>query len=494
MGSHFRRNVATTSGFFLVRFFVALIVAFAYIFVAAGIQYAVVGILGESTFNYIVGGLLSLFLGAIVCDRVGALIFMFVRGWHVAALAYATKIRKAHVSAVTVGRKAFTKNIVGFGAVYGVRVLAKNMLAQFKDALWGLLENIPLAANLQQFAENPIVEHMAADVLNYGFDATIFYIVKNPPEDVADVPSTVMEGLKRYLYCLPSIMITSVSSYILFRFLPQLVKWLVILWVLLTQGLCGGILITVLMWPIFYILDNALFQPLTMVMFISCFSKQCNEEIDEESPTVQYVNSILDGVGIGTHAEDLEEVEESEEEEEPQPKKPAPKAKPKVAPPPPPTPQADPDIHQVEAEPDLTALGIVSSAPVSRETISSLEQLGSASWRQVPPPEESSIPSRDSGEDLWAGLPLTDEANDTGAQAPPPPPIARPSVDSPDYDAMLVDLSGAASQGSEAPAAGTSSLSDLLRSFNANSQDLGRALDGDDDGSGISDVLSGGDF
>lgn len=237
MGSHFRRNVVTTSGFFVLRFVVTLIVTMAYIIVAAGIQYAVVGLLGESTFNYIVGGLLSLFLGAIVCDRVGALIFMFVRGWHVAALAYANKIRRAHAPAVKVGIKAFTKNIVGFSAVYAIRKLARGLISDFKDKLWELLADVPLAQNLQQVAENPVVEHLASDVLNYGFDATIFYLVRNPPEDLGDVPSTVLEGLKRYLYCLPSIMLTSVSSYILFRFLPKLLKWLLILWVLFTQGL-----------------------------------------------------------------------------------------------------------------------------------------------------------------------------------------------------------------------------------------------------------------
>ena len=58
MGPHFRRNVKVSSGFFLVRFIVSILVGLAYILVAAGIQYAVVGVLGESTFNYIVGGLL----------------------------------------------------------------------------------------------------------------------------------------------------------------------------------------------------------------------------------------------------------------------------------------------------------------------------------------------------------------------------------------------------------------------------------------------------
>lgn len=316
MGSTFRRNVVTTSGFFLLRFLVTIVVAITYILAAAGIQYIVVSILGETTFNYIVGGLLSLFLGIAVCNFVGSLIFMFVRGWHVAALAYANKIRKANAPAVTVGMKAFAKNIVGFGAVYGVRAITRNLLADFKTSLWELLKDVPFAQNLQKAAENPIIERMANDVLNYGFDATIYYLIRHPADSLEDVPATVIEGLKRYLCCLPSIMFTSLSSYVLFGVAPKVVKWIIIIVTILTQGILAGVLLVVLMWPIFYILENTFFTPLTMIMFISCFADKCEEEIDPNSETAKFVESIIDGAGIGTSSDDMDDAEGEEPNEE----------------------------------------------------------------------------------------------------------------------------------------------------------------------------------
>lgn len=481
MGSHFRRNVMTTSGFFVLRFIVAIMVAFAYILVAAGIQYAVVGVLGESTFNYIVGGLLSLFLGAILCDRGGALIFMFVRGWHVSALAYANKIRRSHAPAVTVGMKAFAKNIVGFGAVYGVRAIAKNLLADFKDKLWELLKDVPLAQNLQQVAENPVVEHLASDVLNYGFDATIFYLIKNPPKDVNDIPSTVLEGLKKYLYCLPSIMLTSISSYILFRFLPKLCKWLLIIWMFFTQGFCAGILITVLMWPIFYILDNAFFSPLTMVMFISCFSKKCEEGIDEESPAVQFVNSILDGTGIGTTAEEMDEEGAPEEDAGRSTRS---RRKPQQPPEEEPILDVQPDMSEVEGQPAPVV-------PPPPEDILGASPGNPAPWmRNVPPIPGDGIPPR-GAEPLWDDLPLAEEP----AAVSEPVGSSQPATG---FDAILSSMNAGGHPAPGGPGSASGSLADLLRNFNA--RDLGQALDGggdeDDDGGspGIADILSGGDF
>lgn len=319
MNKQFRRNTCVTGVFFLVRFVVALGISLLYILVAAAIQYYFVALLGESTFNYIVGGLLSLFLGALFCHYVGALIFMFVKGWHVAALAYVPKIVKTGAPAFNVGLRAFSKNLMSFGAVYGVRVLLKNTVSGFKDKLWDIADDIPFVELLRRFAEHPIVEYIASDVLHYGFDAAVYYLVRYPPEDINEVPNTVLTAIKKYLYCIPSILLSSVQTYIFFRFIPKVLKWILILWVFLTQGLVAGILITVLMFPVFYILDNAFFDPLTMVMFISAYAKQCDKEVNEEDPVVQAVNSIIDGANIGTTGDDFDDVEE-EPEEEPKPK------------------------------------------------------------------------------------------------------------------------------------------------------------------------------
>lgn len=500
MGPHFRRNVKVSSGFFLVRFIVSILVGLAYILVAAGIQYAVVGVLGESTFNYIVGGLLSLFLGAVICNLIGSLIFMFVRGWHVAALAYANKIVRSNAPAVTVGMKAFARNIVGFSAVYGVRTIAKGLLADFKDKLWDLLSDIPLAQNLQQVAENPIIEHLATDVLNYGFDATIFYLIKNPPEDISDVPSTVIEGLKRYLYCLPSIMLTSISSYILFRFIPKFVKWVLIVWVLFTQGVCAGILITVLMWPLFYILENTFFIPLTMIMFISCFSKQCSDEVDPDSPTVQMVNAVLEGAEIGTTADDLPDEEAVAEDDTSLP----------------PT-----DTQVKKATKPKKEVQELQQEPLKQTRRSATDILNQVTQSVEVTQEHGGIPPRDEAGSLWDDMPLTDEGTaedsntfptssgdtstedsigmlsrlsqlplggvlsqsmggpggpDISGSAPPPP--------------SLFGDAGLPQETDEAP----SGLGDLLRSLK--NPNIGQALNGsddDDEGLSIQEFLSGGD-
>lgn len=322
MRSAFRRNLHVTASFLLVRFVASVAVALMYIFVAAGIQYAFVELLGESTFNYIVGGLLSLMLGVLFCGVVGNLVFMFVRGWHVAALAYAKKIYARRVPAVSVGIRAFNANLISFGAVYGVRTIVRSVASDLKDSLWEILEDVPILSNLQSLAENPVVEHMAKSVVDYGFDATIFYLIRNKPEDASEVPGTIFEGLKRYLCCLPSILLTAIGTYCAFEAVPAILKALVIFITFMTNGICAGILITVLLVPLFYILDNTFFKPMTMMMFLTCFAAQCDKEPDEEDRITQIVNRLLNGEEGEDAEEDAEEGEQAEEEQ-PKPKKPS---------------------------------------------------------------------------------------------------------------------------------------------------------------------------
>lgn len=295
MGKTFWKYVETTKVFFFVRFLATIVVALIYIILAAFIQYYFVKFFGENTFNYIIGGMLSLFIGILFCHYIGSLFFMFVKGWHVAALAYTNKIRKAGVSAFDVGVKAFNKNIVSFGAVYGLRTLLNNILTSFKTRLWDITSDIPYFTLLRRAANNPIVEYLAGDVLHYAFDATIFYIVKKSPDSLSDIPELGLEAVKKYLYAIPAILVSSVQSFMIFRFVPKVIKWLVIFYIFLHNGFLAGILISVLMYPIFYILDNALFDPLTMIVFISAYAKKCKEEVDESNPIVVAVNQILEG-------------------------------------------------------------------------------------------------------------------------------------------------------------------------------------------------------
>lgn len=314
MGKRFKEFVVATRSFFAVRFIASFLIAFVYILIAAGIQGLFVGLLGENTFNYIVGGLLSLFLGVLFCRYIGALCFMFVKGWHVASLPYVDNILELDLSAFDVGLTAFKKNLVSFGAVYTVRSLLTGVIESASKKLDRLLEGLPFAAAFTNVSKNGIVQYVAKDVLHYMFDATVFYIVKHPTKSVGDIPSTAFTAVRRYLCCLPSMMLSSVTAYILFRLLPNILRLVLIVLIFITQGFVAGILISVLLYPVFYILDNALFDPLTMLMFLSVFSEKCEDK--EEGEGLQaIVNGILDG--IDTEEGQDEQQAQTEEEAKP---------------------------------------------------------------------------------------------------------------------------------------------------------------------------------
>ena len=298
MNRLFLKNIYTTWSFFLLRLFASVVVGVFYIFIAGVVQYWFVAFLGESTFNYIVAGLLSLFVGIPLASILGSLLFIFIKGWHVAALAYVPKILACGASAFDVGVRAFNKNLVTFGAVYGARQIIKGLLSEFKTEIWSLADGVHVASALKQFAHHPIVEYIAGDILHYSYDAAVFYLVKNKPKDINEVPSVIVEAAKRYLYCLPSIMITSAQTYVLFRFLPKLLKWLLILYLLFTKGLLTSILLGVLIFPLDYILDNAIFDPLTMIAFLSVYGKKAREPVDDNNPVVRAVNAIISGAEV----------------------------------------------------------------------------------------------------------------------------------------------------------------------------------------------------
>lgn len=298
--------------FMLFRLVVSIAMAVVYILVAAGVQYLVVSVLGETTFNYIFGGLASLIIGVVACKLLGALIFMFVKGWHVSALAYAPKIIKNKAPAFEVGTRAFKKYLWSFAAVYGARIAIKEVISKVRGSLWDMVDGIPYINYLRRFSDHPIVRYISSDVLHYGFDATIYYIIRYPKKDESDMMTKLTEAAKNYLYCIPKTMLSSVKTYIMFRFIPKVLKYLLILYVLFTNGIVAGILITVLMFPIFYILDNALFDPLTMVTFLSSFAKQCEKGIDKDSKVAKMIDSCFDGQDVGLGSEDIEDLDEEE--------------------------------------------------------------------------------------------------------------------------------------------------------------------------------------
>lgn len=322
MMKQIRINLRATKVFFFVRFVLSLLIGFVYIFIAANVQYMFVSILGESTFNYIIGGLLSLMAGIAICGVLSRFVFMFVRGWHMAALAYATKILKRHLSPLDAGMTVFKKHFSSFAVVYGASVAMRKAADCAADNLWDLLEDVPFLGTLRQFADNPIVSKVAKDILDTAFDAAVFYAVKYTKPGIGDDVNVIGTALKKYLFALPQIVIGSLTSFLLFYIFPKIAAFMLILYMFLHEGFVAGILICVLLYPIFFILRNTFFNPMETIILISGFAKYCKEETEEieaenEGLYGTVVNAILDelGLDLGGEEEEEETGEESEGED-----------------------------------------------------------------------------------------------------------------------------------------------------------------------------------
>lgn len=314
MLQQFKKNLMATKIFFFVRFAVSAVVGLVYLLVAAGIQYIYVSWFGESTFNYIVGGCFSLYLGSLVCTYLGKLLFMFVRGWHMAALAFSKQIRKKKLPALDVGMTVFRKHFGSFAVVYGASMLIGKFIEKGTSELWKLLADVPYLCSLERFAKNPIVTRMARDILSTAFDGVMYYIVKYTKPGLGDDMSVIPEAMRRYLYALPQVMISSLTLYLLFYIIPKVLKWILIIYLIFSQGLVAGILLNVLFYPLFYLIQHSLFEPLQTIIMISCYSKHCLEEPVDDSFYKGIIDKIIEGLGLDVEFD--EEQENSEEEGE----------------------------------------------------------------------------------------------------------------------------------------------------------------------------------
>lgn len=312
MFSQIGKNLWVTKIFFLVRFAAALVVSIVYIILAAGIQNMFVKWFGENTFNYILGGLMSLALGALVCNYLGRLLFMFVRGWHMAALAYARKIQAKHLPALDAGMKVFSKHFTSFAVVYGASTLLGRFAENGAEKLWDMFEDVPYLGSFAKIANNPVTRHIARDLLDTGFDAVIFYIVRYTKPGLEGDLEAVPKALRKYLYALPSIMGASLGSYLLLYIAPLILRVVIIISAFLSQGFLGGILITVLLYPVFFILKHVLFDPLETIILMSAYAKHCTEEEPEDNIYSSLVDTILESIGLS----DVGDVEEEDIEEE----------------------------------------------------------------------------------------------------------------------------------------------------------------------------------
>lgn len=322
MWSQAAKNIWTTKFFFVVRLAASLAIAFVYLIFAAAVQYYYVTWFGESTFNYLVGGALSLCIGALVCHYLGLVVFAFVRGWHMGALALAPSIRNRNLPVLYTGMSAFRKHFTSLAAVYGIGIFVKRFADKGAEKLWTLLKDVPYLGALKNMATNPIAVKLAEDILNTGFDAAVFYLIRYSKPGLSDDYEVIKGAIKKYLCALPSIMLSSLTLYLMLHIVPRVLKWFTVFSVIMSQGLVSGILINVLMFPVFYVLRHAVFEPLETIVLVSCFANQCKEDpIEMESWFSKIIDGILADLGFEDEQSDEEEgtaevTEESESEAE----------------------------------------------------------------------------------------------------------------------------------------------------------------------------------
>lgn len=284
--------------------------------VAANVQYLFVKFLGENTFNYIIGGLLSLLVGACVCSLLGTLLFIFVRGWHMAALAYSKKIIKKGYPALEAGMTVFKAHFTSFAATYGIGMMVKKATHYVTDNLWDLLKDVPYLGSLKRFADNPIVTRLASDILDTAFDALVYYEIKYTEPGIGDDAEVIGIALRKYFLSLPQLIIGSLSAFMFLYIVPKCVAAFVLLMVLLQQGIVAGILIGVLLFPLFYVLQHSVFEPLETIILISGFAKQCALPEEETSVYSTIVDSLLEEMGFSDFADTGEDASEEQEETE----------------------------------------------------------------------------------------------------------------------------------------------------------------------------------
>lgn len=296
-----KRNLKLTSVFFLVRFLVTIVVSVIYILIAAAVQYWFVSWLGENTFNYIIGGVLSLGVGAFICRYLGSLFLTVVSGWQVSAIAYASQIIKKDLPPLQAGMTIFNKHLTSFTAVYGLRAVVRGIVSQGSKLLWNLLENVPYIGTFKRFSQNPIVVHVSEDIFNTGFDAIVYYIVRFTKPGVNDDVKVVPTALRQYLLALPGIMLSSITLMLALYTVPKVLRWATILLVFVKSGFTAGILITVLLFPVFYVLRHAVFEPIATVVLLTAYARKCKsgDFEEEESQYGNIVNRILNDIGFG---------------------------------------------------------------------------------------------------------------------------------------------------------------------------------------------------
>lgn len=322
-----RKAFKATWSFILLRFATVSLLSLIYIFVAAQIQYWFVLILGESTFNYIISGMLSLFVGVALCAFAGKYVMLLVNGWHIAALPYANKILDGEVSAISVGFYAFKAHFTSFGIITALSLAITEIGKRLGKELSVTLKEYQIGEFLLKISTFPLFENTVRDIISSAYDCCVYYLVRYTKPGIRDDAQGILDGLKAYVFCLPKIITASLSIFIATNVMPKFVAMAVIVYLIINEGIVGAIFLAVIIYPLWFLLNTVVFRPIYVMAVLGVYSDKCSSIEEDPEYNEQKMKAVMQVIGnalnmfgiennLGSPSEEDEEREQDESEVE----------------------------------------------------------------------------------------------------------------------------------------------------------------------------------
>lgn len=315
-------KLKATWQFFILRFLFAIIVILLYLILSSVIQKACIALLGDSIFNYIVFGLLSLLISIIASSYIGKLIFLFVNGWHIAALPYSSKINKKKLNALSIGFCAFKAHMSSFGIIFGVSIVVNKIAKKGVKIAKKVLNKYHWFAYLSNL---PVINYVIEKTFDSLYDCLIYYLVSYTKPGIEDDASAIFKAIRIYLISLPKILGGTFLLYIFTAVVPKILLLAYIILSIFTYGFIETLGFIVFIFPLSYLLDIILFRPIHTITVLNIFSKSCIKAHEEEESKDIYsklgkLNDIIASILInnGIDVSDYFNVEPVEEKDEPE--------------------------------------------------------------------------------------------------------------------------------------------------------------------------------
>lgn len=320
-----RKSLLATWPFFIIRAIAVIIISVIYVIVATQIQYISISLLGESTFNYIVFGLLGLFAAAALCSYVAKAILLLVNGWHIAAIPYTNRIMRRDVSSISVGYYAFKAHFLSFGSIFGLSIAIKKISEAASSPIRKMLEKTALGVAILRFSNMPLFENTIKDMMSSVYDCVIYYLVKYTKPGIQDDAFGIFNAVKLYLYTLPKIIATSLSLYLATNIIPKVVIGIGCVSTFINRGIVDALTAVILAYPIWMVLNIVIFRPLYVVSVLGCYAATCEKHQDADvdltksfvsDKIMNKIKEILADynvpIPVDTDKEDNEEIDEED--------------------------------------------------------------------------------------------------------------------------------------------------------------------------------------